>query len=319
MILLIIVSSVISVIALLSMIFGEAIQDLSERLPGHGESIISLTIILSSLFTAWFINHRLPKIRVFGTLLASTGCLAMACWFFLFIINTGFLSNPKPYDTPLDAFKPTLLWLQCTFALIAGIGLLCIAFKQSRSCTPLPLNNTNDDVKYGLVARVLHWTTAFLFILMIPLGIFSTMIPEGTPYRIEYYVVHKTIGVLIFILVIIRLAWKLYSHQPKPAPGLSTFERFLSTAVHAVLYFLLLAIPISGFIMTSYFGAPTYLFGWELQPLWQSSERGVVIWGVIHKYLLPYLIYLVLGAHILGALKHFLFDKHTKVLNKILG
>ncbi|AOT08377.1 cytochrome b [Pseudoalteromonas luteoviolacea] len=319
MILMIIVSSVISIIALLSMIFGEAVQDLSERLPGHGESIISLAIILSSLFTACFINHRSPKIRVFGTLLASTGCLAVACWFFLFIINTGFLTNPKPYDTPLDAFKPTLLWFQSIVALAVGIGLLCIAYKQSRSCTPLPLNNTNDDTKYGLVARVLHWTTAFLFILMIPLGIFATIIPEGTPYRIEYYVVHKTIGALIFILVIVRLAWKLYSHQPKPTSGLSAFERLLSKAVHTVLYFLLLAIPVSGFIMTSYFGAPTYLFGWEVQPFWQPSEHGVVIWGVVHKYLLPYLIYLVLGAHILGALKHYLFDKQDKVLVKILG
>ncbi|KZN55536.1 cytochrome b [Pseudoalteromonas luteoviolacea] len=279
MILLIIVSIFISVIALLSMIFGEAIQDLSERLPGHSESIISLTIILSSLCTAWFINHRKSKIRAFGTLLASTGCLAIASWFFLFIINTGFLTNPKPYDTPLDAFKPTLLWLQCTFALTVGIALLYVAYKQSRSGTPLPLKNTNDDSKYGLVARALHWTTAFLFILMIPLGIFATIIPEGTPYRIEYYVVHKTIGVLIFALVIIRLIWKLYSHQPKSVEGLSTFERILSRAVHALLYLFLLALPISGFIMTSYFGAPTYLFGWEVQPLWQPSERGVIIWG----------------------------------------
>jgi cytochrome b561 len=81
----------------------------------------------------------------------------------------------------------------------------------------------------------------------------------------------------------------------------------------------MLAVPITGFIMTSYFGDPTYFFIFEMQPLWNINETGVKIWGVLHKYLLPYLLHVILGAHILGALKHHFFDKKVKVLKRMVS
>jgi hypothetical protein len=141
-----------------------------------------------------------------GTVLAALGCLAVVAWFFLYIMGTGFLENPKPQDTPLDQAKPTLLWLQSMLALVAGLWLLKVAYSQHKNKPQdeLVLSNHNELQCYGRVSRVLHWTIAILFIAMIPMGIFATIIPEGTPYRIEYYVVHKTIGVLIFALVLVR-------------------------------------------------------------------------------------------------------------------
>ena len=146
-----------------------------------------------------------------------------------------------------------------------------------------------------------------------------TMIPEGTPYRLEYYVVHKTIGVIIFALVIVRLIWNQLSKRPKLDSGLKPIEKKAAKGVHVVLYVMMLAFPVTGFIMTSYFGAPTYLFAWEMPPLWEVNEKAVLLWGLFHKYLLPYLLYVILGAHILGALKHHFIDKHIKALSRMVS
>ena len=56
-----------------------------------------------------------------------------------------------------------------------------------------------------------------------------------------------------------------------------------------------------------------------MQPLWAPGEAGVAAWGLVHKYLLPYLVYLLLGAHILGALKHQFMDRHLAGLRRMVG
>lgn len=305
--------------SLLPAVVFAAPSEMSERLPGNEESWIALLIVLGSLFSAWFLNHKVPAVRVMGTLLAASGCFAVVGWFVIYVLGSGFLENPKPYDAPFDAFKPTLLWIQSAIALLAGLGLLLVALRQSRDKQPLELGNRNEEARYGRVSRVLHWTIAILFIVMIPMGIFATVIPEGVPYRLEYYVVHKTIGVLIFALAIVRIIWNHLSLRPKPDASLKPIERKVSHGVHLMLYGLMLGLPVTGFIMTSYFGAPTYLFIWEMPPLWDMSEKGVLLWGLLHKYLLPYLVYVILSAHILGALKHKFFDKHVGIFKRMVS
>lgn len=308
------------VLALLpSIAFAAEMPELIERQPGNEESWIALLIVLGTLFAAWYLNHRAPAVRVIGTILAASGCFAIATWFFIFVQGTGFLDNPKPIETPLDTAKPALLWIQAILATIVGVGLLSVAYRQTGTSEPLVLGHKNEAHRYGRVSRVLHWTIAILFIAMIPMGIFATIIPEGTPYRLEYYVVHKTIGVIIFALVLVRLVWNFRSPRPALDGSLKPLERKLAHGAHIALYVMMIALPITGFIMTSYFGAPTYLFAWEMQPLWEASESGVILWGVLHKYLLPYLIYVILGAHILGALKHQFIDKHGNALSRMVS
>ena len=150
------------------------------------------------------------------------------------------------------------------------------------------------------------------------MGIFSSMIPENTSYRNAYYVVHKTIGVTVFLLVIFRLIWNKISKRPALDNTLTSTEKKLAHRAHNILYFMLLVIPITGFMMTSYHGYGTFFFFWELPPLWEQSNV-YQIWGGFHKYLLPYLVYIVLGAHILGALKHQFIDKHDSVFKRMVS
>ena len=294
---------------------NEIVLNLYSTNPG---AWVSMGIVFLSVLTSWALNYSASRVRVFGTILAALGCLLLAAWFFLFIINSGILENPKPNQTPLDSAKPSLLWIQSITALLTGLFLLYIASRQSKNTSVLALTAKNESNRYGKVSRMLHWTIAILIISLIPMGIFASMIPEDTEYRNAYYVVHKTIGVTVFLLVIVRLIWNRLSRRPSLDSALTSREEKLAHRAHNTLYFMMLAIPITGFMMTSYHGYETYFFFWEMQPLWEQSEI-YQVWGGFHKYLLPYLLYIVLGAHILGALKHQFIDKHANAFKRMVS
>ena len=294
---------------------NEIVLNLYSTNPG---AWVSMGIVFLSVLTSWALNYSASRVRVFGTILAALGCLLLAAWFFFFIINSGILENPKPNQTPLDSAKPSLLWIQSITALLTGLFLLCVASRQRKNTSVLALTAKNESNRYGKVSRMLHWTIAILFISLIPMGIFASMIPEDTEYRNAYYVVHKTIGVTVFLLVIVRLIWNRLSRRPSLDSALTSREEKLAHRAHNTLYFMMLAIPVTGFMMTSYHGYETYFFFWEMQPLWEQSEI-YQVWGGFHKYLLPYLLYIVLGAHILGALKHQFIDKHANAFKRMVS
>ena len=286
---------------------------------GNIESWVALGILVTSVLTAWLMNYSAPKVRVFGTTLAALGCLTVAAWFFFFVLGTGFLENPKPNQTPLDSAKPALLWMQALAALLGGLVLIAVAIRQAKNTDTLTLTAHNEPERYGMVSRMLHWTIAILFLALNPMGIFQSIIPEETWFRNNYYVVHKTLGVIVFALIIVRLLWNRKSKRPALDTSLKTWERKLAHAVHIMLYVMMIAIPVTGFIMTSFHGYPTFFFAWELAPLWGPSKTGTIVWGMMHKYLLPYLLYIILGSHILGALKHRFLDKHKDAFKRMLA
>jgi len=281
-------------------------------------SWVALAIILTSILTAWALNYSAPKVRIFGTLLAALGCFTVAAWFSFFVISSGLLENPKPNQTPLDSAKPSLLWAQALISLASGLFLLFIARGQSKSKNILVLSSVNEQDRYGRVSRLLHWVIAILVLSLIPMGIFASMIPEDAEYRLAYYVTHKSLGVSVFFLVLFRLAWNSFSKRPPLSDSLTPKERKLAHGAHLTLYFMMLAIPVTGYMMTSYHGYGTFFFMWELPPLWGKSDI-YIVWGAIHKYLLPYLLYIVLGAHVLGALKHQFIDKHDNAFKRIVS
>jgi cytochrome b561 len=280
-------------------------------------SWIALLIVISSVLTAWLMNYSAPRVRAFGTLLAALGCFAVVAWF-AEAVGTGIIENPKPIQTPMDSAKPVLLWMQISVAFVTGLVLLLVTYGQSKNTETLILPAKNEPERYGRVSRVIHWTTAILFITLIPMGIFASMIPLDADFRLQYYVVHETIGVLVFALLIFRLLWNKHSKRPQLAESLKPSEHKLAHRAHIALYVMMIAIPLTGYVMTSFHGFPTLFFAWDLQPLWGESEA-YLIWGLFHKYILPYLLYIVLGAHILGALKHHFLDKHEAAFKRMVG
>jgi len=274
-------------------------------------------MVVFAFGAAWLLNHQVPKLRAMGTLLAALGCFSVV-WWFVGALGSGVLDNPKPFQAPMDALKPGILWTQAIVALLGGITLLAVANRQRKSTQMLELTGANEVDRYGRVSRVMHWATAILFILMIPMGVFASMIPENVWYRTEYNIVHKTIGLIVLGLFAARLLWNRRSKRPELDPSLTPLEKKLAHFAHVALYVLMFAIPVTGYFMTSLHGYPSFFFFIEISPLLAESEA-YVVWGLFHKYILHYLIYLILGAHVLGALKHHYIDKHSSAFKRMVS
>lgn len=289
-----------------------------ERMPGHIDSWISLAILFGSLAAAAALNGERPAVRVAGTLLAALGCLAVPAWF-VWVLGTGVLANPRPFDIPTDAAKPALMWLQAATGLIAGLFLLLVARWQARRTDRLALPLKNTTGRYGRASRILHWTSAILFLLLIPMGIFTTMIPADAAFRQGYYVAHKTIGLTVLGLVFIRLIWNAVSLRPALEPSLKRWERQLAHGVHIALYGLLIAFPLTGFVMSTYNGKLSHWFIWDLPMFWSPDEAAIIPWALMHKLVLPYLFFILIGAHIAGALKHQFLDGHKNTFRRMVS
>src|SRR5690242_10753500 len=108
-----------------------------------------------------------------------------------------------------------------------------------------------NRVRYSGVAIVLHWTIAILLITQVCLGWWLETYQKSDPMRSELIGIHKPLGLTILLLTLVRIAWRL-SHKPPPYPAeIRGAGLALATIVHLLFYVLLLALPLSGWIMVS--------------------------------------------------------------------
>src|ERR1700750_698398 len=115
--------------------------------------------------------------------------------------------------------------------------------------------------RYGAVAIALHWLVALLIVCNLLLGLSMVPMPI-TPRKLELYLVHKWIGITVFLLACARVLWRMWHPAPAPVPaawcprappgaGAGGWQRRPAAISHALLYVLLLAVPISGWIYSS--------------------------------------------------------------------
>lgn len=134
-----------------------------------------------------------------------------------------------------------------------------------------------DDVqlRYGTVAMIFHWVIAALLIANIALGLYFADLPHSDPWKFELTQWHKSIGLTVLTLSILRLAWRL-THPVPPLPtDMYWALRVAARASHYLFYFLIVAIPLTGWIMVSAstLGLPTryfHLFEWP--NLWFMAD-----------------------------------------------
>ena len=303
-----------------SVVYDEPVPDLYSyyRLPGHADSWIALVIIAYSFVTAAALNYVAPRVRTGGTVLAAMGCLAVSAWFF-YVVQTGFLENPKISPVVNDPLKPAVMWINAIFGFAAGVFLLRVALWQSRHKDKLVLRARNTELSFGGVSRYLHWTIAILILTMLPMGVFTAMIPEDVPWRQGYYVVHKTIGFLVLFLALMRLVWHRVSKPPALDDSLKPWEKWLAKPAHYLLYFLMLAFPLSGYALSTFGGRHSHFFVWDTPNLWGMNLAVAWPFGIAHKVLLPYAAYVVIGAHVIGALKHHFIDTHRESIHRMVA
>ena len=289
-----------------------------ERLDYHIDSWVALALIVSSFLIAFALNHQQASVRTMGSFLSALGCFALFGWF-VFVFGSAAFEDPRPLFLPPDVLKPTLLTLQAAAALGAGFFLLLVTYWQSQRSEPLVLASQNTASRYGFVHRMLHWSIAILFLSLVPMGIFTSMIPEDVWYRQGYYVAHKTIGFSVLLLVLVRLLWRYRSPPPPLDDSLKTWERRMAHSVHVLLYVFLIAFPLSGFIMSTSGGKLSHFFFLDTPLFWEPNEGMLIASALVHKVILPYIFYLLIGAHVLGALKHQFLDGHPNAFRRMVS
>lgn len=184
----------------------------------------------------------------------------------------------------------------------------------------------NSELRYGNVATALHWLIAALVLVNLGLGIYMADLPRTDASRFMLFQLHKSIGLTVLVLSVLRLAWRLVNPIPPIPRGLHPLIRFAGTATHFVLYFLIIAIPLAGWAMVSsspiglatpYFG----LFAWPnisyLAHLPMATKTANEdMFSDVHA-VLAYSALALVVLHVLAALYH-QFLRRDDVLKRML-
>jgi len=175
---------------------------------------------------------------------------------------------------------------------------------------------TNSKQNYGIVSRANHWISAFVFIGLIALGIYMHEL-EDSPEKFELYNLHKSLGVGIFMLMMLRLVWLKISPNPEQLSK-NKFEHILGHAVKGLLYLAMLGMPISGWLMSNSAGHDVVFFNlFPLPNLVGENEMLHEVTEFMHGTF-GYLLIAIVLLHIAGALKHHIIYKDETLL-RMLG
>ncbi len=163
--------------------------------------------------------------------------------------------------------------------------------------------------RYTAPAMTLHWLIAALIMCGFSLGWVMTDIPGFPPIKRQYYTWHKWIGVTIFALAVLRVLWRV-THPAPPLPStVAPWQRRAAYFTHTLLYLLILAIPLSGYLMSSASGKPVvYLNLVPLPPLIEANKALAQLFNTVHVTL-NYLLLGLVTLHVLAVLKHQFIDR----------
>lgn len=179
----------------------------------------------------------------------------------------------------------------------------------------------NSPDRYGSIAKALHWTTALLILVLIPMGFIAKKLAEATQagspvVSIEVlttlFSTHKTLGVVVFFVALLRILWALSQSKPRALHPDRRLETLAAETVHWLLYGAIVLVPLTGWIhhAASTGFAPIWgPFGQDL-PMVAKSEALSVLFAAFHFAAVVVMV-LSLGLHIAGALKHQIIDRDT--------
>jgi cytochrome b561 len=153
------------------------------------------------------------------------------------------------------------------------------------------------------MAIALHWLVAVLVLAQVSFGWAMQAIPKVPQgARADAFNLHKSVGLVILALMLVRLAWRL-AHPPPPLTGLPEWQRCAARANHALLYAALFVMPIAGYLGSAWSGYPVKWFGVTL-PAWTAPHPGLkTLMSQVHLGTSLVLVAAIL-LHVAAALRH---------------
>lgn len=169
---------------------------------------------------------------------------------------------------------------------------------------------------YTAIAKLFHWGMALLFVGLITLGFVMTDM-SLSPEKLQYYAWHKWAGVTVFMLVWLRLGWRVFNPPPAYPDTMSPLLQRIAHLVHVALYGLMVVIPVSGWLLSSAKGVQTVWLG--VLPLPDLLEKDKELGHLLHEVheALNFVLLFLLAGHVAAALKHHWIDKDD-ILKRML-
>ena len=173
--------------------------------------------------------------------------------------------------------------------------------------------------RYTTTAILLHWLVALLIVAGFTLGVIMVDIPGLTPTKLRYFSWHKWIGITVLGLACVRLLWRL-SHPAPPYPAsMRGWQHAAAHGVHMLLYFLIFAVPVVGYLYSLAAGVPVVYLGLlPLPVLIDPNPEWKPVLKLTHYWLNVTLLAGV-SVHVAGALKHLLIDRDGIIQRMLPG
>ena len=172
----------------------------------------------------------------------------------------------------------------------------------------------NTKTRYGSVAQLLHWATALLILILLPMGLYMHDLPISNSEEIEdkvwLYSLHKTLGMTVLLVAVARIVWAFFSPKPVPLHPERKLETFAAETVHWTLYISILLVPVIGYVhhAASVGFAPIWGPFPDGLPFIPKSVEFSKLTGFMH-----FILALVMGGsiflHVAGAMKHAVLEK----------
>ncbi|MER3547397.1 MAG: cytochrome b [Rhodanobacteraceae bacterium] len=174
----------------------------------------------------------------------------------------------------------------------------------------------NTDTRWGGIAQTFHWLIAILILAQGAIGL--TMVDLGmTPTKVKVFALHKSIGLTVLALALLRLAWRITQRVPRDPP-MPRWQRAVAKLSHFLLYVLILALPLSGWLFNSAANFPLEWFGlFHVPSLTHGLDPALKAWSLRAHVALFWILVGVLAVHVAGALWHH-FVQRDDVLLRML-
>jgi cytochrome b561 len=163
--------------------------------------------------------------------------------------------------------------------------------------------------RYTKTAMLLHWLSALLIIAAFFLGLTMVAIPGFSPTKLKYFSWHKWLGVTVLLVAALRILWRNANRPPPPLVSIPAWQHRVAEGMHYLLYFLIFAVPISGYFYTYAAGVPVVYLGlWQMPAVIGPNPELKPVLKTVH-YVLTMTMAAAVVAHALAALKHHFIDR----------
>ena len=273
--------------------------------------------LVLAAFLAFTLNHSSRILRSLGTLTAALALGMMAWSIVLANLDGTFAAIPADADLT-ERVKPFVLNAQAAIATVTAFFLLWAVWVQGRRrvASPMPLRNTT--MAFGRVSRYAHWVIGTLMLILLPMGLFTSVLAADHPARGVYMATHQALGVTVLLLVVLRMAWLGQNPAPPMRADLQFWQRQLARATHASLYGLMLGFPVTGVLLTAWRGETLDIYFWSVTGLLTPNAQLAAVAAFLHNLVLPALFYLAIFMHLGAVTKHHFGERRPLEVRRML-